>query len=212
MPFSILPCQVYRFLVQIWTTCMCALRCCCVVAANCFTSPIAFRQSCSIYHLHECLLLLLLHLVWCGGKEFYVRPSEGANVSCPGQPCLTMDQYSDLSANYLKSDNTVFTFLQGIHRMERPLQVVDAHNITLRGAIGVNLQLNNCHDPKCIDDNDADYRRSIICCSVVRMINVSNATISHFTLAVAIQNGSGITVKGSRGIFIEINYVWLETP
>ena len=70
------------------------------------------------------LLLLLIALsslsgAWCT-DYYYVRPTESTNTSCPGQPCLTLNQYNDQSDQYFKS-HVIFRFLPGMHHLEKPV-------------------------------------------------------------------------------------------
>ena len=81
----------------------------------------------------ELLLLLLPVLSQCGANEYYVRPTEPTNTSCPGQPCLTLNQYTNDFSHYFASD-TVFKFLPGTHLMNRALEIRDIHNISLTGS------------------------------------------------------------------------------
>ena len=79
-----------------------------------------------------CYLLLLLVpvLFLCETTEYYIRPTESTNTSCPGQPCLTLSQYINDSVHYFHS-NAVFKFLQGIQHMDRPLIIGNIHNLSL---------------------------------------------------------------------------------
>ena len=76
------------------------------------------------------LILLVPVLSLCGATEYYVRPTEPTNTSCPAQPCLTLSQYTSDSDHYFKP-NTVFKFLPGTHHMDRPLTIGNVHNMSL---------------------------------------------------------------------------------
>ena len=76
------------------------------------------------------LILLVPVLSLCGATEYYVRPTEPTNTSCPAQPCLTLNQYTSDSDHYFKP-NTVFKFLPGTHHMDRPLTIKHVHNMSL---------------------------------------------------------------------------------
>ena len=46
--------------------------------------------SCGTMEVSGCLLLLLVPVLsLCGATEYYVRPTEPTNTSCPAQPCLS---------------------------------------------------------------------------------------------------------------------------
>ena len=83
----------------------------------------------------QCHLLLLLAAVisQCGATEYYVKPTEPTTTSCPGHPCLTLNQYTNNSSYYIRF-NTVFMFLPGKHIMERPLEIRDVENVTLNAS------------------------------------------------------------------------------
>ena len=84
-----------------------------------------------LFHLFLCIIVLLLPVPYlCGATEYYVRPTEPTNTSCPGQPCLTFSQYINDSDHYFRS-NTVFRFQSGIHQVNASVSIRNAHNISL---------------------------------------------------------------------------------
>ena len=85
------------------------------------------------------LLLLLAVLQVCSATENYVRPTEPTDTTCPGQPCLTLNEYTNDKSHYIKS-NTVFIFLSGQHHMDRPLERIDMQNVTLKSTSTENIQ------------------------------------------------------------------------
>ena len=68
------------------------------------------------------------------GGYFYVTPTSPAGTPCPGQPCLTLDQYIASSSTYITS-NTVFKFLPGRHRITRSFVAQNIESITIEGDI-----------------------------------------------------------------------------
>ena len=85
------------------------------------------------------LLLFFAVLQVCSATEYYVKPTEPTDTTCPGQPCLTLNEYTNDTDYYIKS-NTVFIFLPGKHHMDRPLQVIDLQNVTLKSTDNDNVQ------------------------------------------------------------------------
>ena len=75
---------------------------------------------------------LSLFLCLCGATEYYVRPTESTDISCPAQPCLTLSQYISNSDLYFKS-NTVFKFLPGLHHANQTLDMQSVENVSLEG-------------------------------------------------------------------------------
>ncbi len=99
----------------------------CQIRFICVFSVIALAAMAVCGHL---LLVLIPVLSICGATEYYVRPTEPTNTSCPGQPCLTLSQYVNDSDHYFKS-NTEFKFLPGTHQMDRPVVIRDVQNVTM---------------------------------------------------------------------------------
>lgn len=77
------------------------------------------------------LLVALLSL--CSAARLrYVLPNESSPPSCPGQPCLTMEQYAELAGTYIIS-GSIFTFLHGSHGLESDIRLTNISDLTLRG-------------------------------------------------------------------------------
>ena len=76
------------------------------------------------------LLLSLLILCVCGpplygATDYYVRPTEPTNASCPGQPCLTLHHYiQNLSSN------ANYHLLPGVHSINGPITLKYVHNVS----------------------------------------------------------------------------------
>ena len=75
-------------------------------------------------------LCLQIILSLCGATEYYVRPSEPTNTSCPAQPCLTLNEYAGHSEHYFTSSNIVFKLLPGTHRVNMSITVRNVHNVS----------------------------------------------------------------------------------
>ena len=82
------------------------------------------------------IFILVVFTAQCEASEYYVRPTEsGSSVLCPtSHTCLTINQYTDPSNDYLRQNNTVFTFLHGKHFMTRSMEFNGVENITLRAS------------------------------------------------------------------------------
>ena len=77
-----------------------------------------------------CVLIVSV-LSLCGGAtEYYVRPSEPTNTSCPAQPCLTLNEYARNSESYFTTSNIVFKFLPGTHLVNTSISVRNVHNVS----------------------------------------------------------------------------------
>ena len=85
-----------------------------------------------------CLCLALAALVSvASGRELYVRPN--ATSVCPGEPCLTLDQYRESSDTYITS-NTVFKLLPGQHNLNYVFIVRDVVNISIEGRVDTSVK------------------------------------------------------------------------
>ena len=62
----------------------------------------------------------------CGATDYYVRPTEPTNASCPGQPCLILHHYiQNLSSN------ANYHLLPGVHFINGPITLKHVHNVSM---------------------------------------------------------------------------------
>ena len=118
------------------------------------------------------LLLLLSH---CQGTEYYVRPTELANASCAGHPCLTLSQYIGDSYIYSKS-NTVFRFLPGLHRANETFEMQNLENVSLEG------EQNGDYTTVVMD-----IHCSSLDCAGFCFLNINNLTVQSLNLSIHAQ-------------------------
>ena len=161
------------------------------------------------------LILLVQVLSLCGATEYYVRPTEPTNTSCPAQPCLTLSQYISDSDRYFKS-NTMFKFLPGTHHMDRPLTIGNVHNMSLedlRDKSGEYPHLVTkffCYKvPKCIplDSLSNWITNPKVCCAALWLHNLFNVTVKGISITVQALNEpiSGINLKNVSDIVVQLN-------
>ena len=81
------------------------------------------------------LVVLTSIISQCGASKYFVKPTNFTNDTCPGQPCLTINEYTNDAAYYIKS-NTVFMFLPGKHVLLRPIVIREVENISLMATSG----------------------------------------------------------------------------
>ena len=62
----------------------------------------------------------------------YVKSDDSSPLSCPGQPCLTLDQYNQQTETYFTTGST-FVFLAGNHTINTTVNLTSISDITLRG-------------------------------------------------------------------------------
>ena len=158
------------------------------------------------------LVLLIIFTAQYEGIEYYVKPTDSRNVSCPlSQPCLTINQYTDPSNNYLELNNTVFTFLPGEHFMERSMKFNNVENITIQAmedrAYSQLLPRYMCH----LRNLSAPFIDPTILllpyCPTIQMKEVVNVSISGLTMVTAV-NISGIFIENSIDVDIQQNIIY----
>ena len=144
------------------------------------------------------LILLIPVLSLCGATEYYVRPTEPTNTSCPAQPCLTLNQYVNDSDNYFQS-NTVFKFLPGIHHMDRPATICNVHNISLESfseerphLVAQFFNMTMKHD--CLPVSAWIYSFNA-CCAAIWLHDVHNVTVKGLIVTVQTPNVSGVIMR-----------------
>ena len=78
-----------------------------------------------------CLALLVSVSGVNSARQLYVHPTSDPTSVCPGEPCLTLDQYVENSDTYITS-NTVFKLLPGQHDLTMPFVAQDVQNISIK--------------------------------------------------------------------------------
>ena len=116
----------------------------------------------------------------------YVKPS--SLISCPGKPCLTLDQYNQQTETYFTTGST-FVFLAGNHTVNTTVNLTSISAITLRSRGERNSQVN------IFWMNEFG----------IRIQNVSNLSIEELVFL------SGNTTKGTVALkIIDSNGVWIH--
>ena len=163
------------------------------------------------------LILLVPVLSLCGATEYYVRPTEPTNTSCPAQPCLTLSQYTSDSAQYFTS-NTVFKFLPGTHHMDRPLTIGNVHNMSLESLSDESDEYPHlvaqfsCETEghECIYMDWSfipDFPDFQVCCAAVWLHDVYNVTVKGISITVQTSDKhiSVVILKNVSGTTVQLN-------
>ena len=176
---------------------------------------------------------LSLFLSLCGAIEYYVRPTEPTDTSCPAQPCLTLSQYINNSDVYFKS-NTVFKFLPDLHHANQTLDMHSVENISLEGENSsdhptvmmdihclssdcaglrfhniTNLTIHSLNFSVYITTlpslalNVESLSVSVVMCSVVNTLQIHHTSV-HFTSSQLIPHSSGIAVFSSEQVLLHL--------
>ena len=132
------------------------------------------------------LLLIIVLFKWISSAQlaYYVKPNVPS--SCHGQPCLTLDQYTQQKATYFTTGST-FLFLPGNHTLQTTIILTNISDLVLRG----------------IEDQGSDITiihgngGNIIC------MNVVNLTIDGLNLrAIYLDIASSNDILISNSIFL----------
>ena len=154
---------------------------------------------CGSYLLLQVLLVVISQ---CESAEYFIRPTAlGNSTSCPGQPCLTLNQYMKNTSYYVQS-NTVLNFLPGEHVLERPLQIRNVENVTLqsstaeRGMYSQLLVQFYCEN--------ASLNHCIYTPSAIKLIDAVNVSINGISLEMWTPNVSGVIVNRSINVHLQL--------
>ena len=77
-------------------------------------------------------ILVLLSSTPAALRIRYVRPDSPHSGQCPGQPCLTLDQYRHAADAHFKNE-TNFVFLAGNHTLQDTINLSNVSGLVLRG-------------------------------------------------------------------------------
>ena len=129
----------------------------------------------------------------CGATDYYVRPTQPASISCPGQPCLTFSQY----ANNLSS-NAIYHFMAGVHVIKGAIVVRNVRNVSL-----LTIE-KNAYLPQIISTcgSSENVRNRYVECFGIMFEDVRGITISSLILKVSYAI-TGLTFIDSTKIVIQ---------
>ena len=75
---------------------------------------------------------MLVQVTVLSASTHYVKSDNSSTLSCPGQPCLSLDQYNQQTETYFTTGST-FVFLAGNHTINTTVNLTSISDITLRG-------------------------------------------------------------------------------
>ena len=132
------------------------------------------------------LLLAVTVLISTSAQQVsFVKTNESAFEHCPGQPCLTLEQYAQQGKTFFKT-GTTFIFLPGNHTLESTVNLTSLSAVTFIA-------------------NDSDSIVIIACRNAfIRCENVKNLTIRGlvFELLTSSREYSALMFHSSTGILI----------
>ena len=150
------------------------------------------------------LLVLLVPVIsLCESAEYYIRPTAlTTNTSCPGQPCLTLNQYVSNTSYYIQS-NTMLNFLPGKHVLERPLHINNVQNVTLKSSTARSGMYSKLLVKFSCDNESLNH--CIYTQSAIEMINATNVVINDIILEMWTPNVSGVIVEQSASVHLQLH-------
>lgn len=161
------------------------------------------RQLTRILYSCKKMKIVIFALLWllsyCQGTEYYIRPTELANTSCPGQPCLTLSQYISDSHIFFKS-NMALRFLPGLHIANETFEMQSLQNISLEG------EQNGDYTLVVID-----IHCSSLNCAGFRFLNINNLTVQSLNFSIHAQTLSSSVpsseLSSSGFMFTAVNHL-----
>ena len=124
----------------------------------------------------------------------YVKLDEPSPLSCPGQPCHTLDQYNQQTETYFTVGST-FVFLAGNHTVNTTVNLTSISEITLRG------ERNSLVNILCLNEFNI-LIQNVSNLSIEGLVFLSgNTTIGTVALKIIDSNGVWIYNVGFQGTF-----------
>ena len=79
------------------------------------------------------LVIIIVSFLWSTSAlhERYVKPDNPSSQSCPGQPCLTLDQYTQQTATCFTTGST-FLFLPGNHTLHTTVNLTNISDLKFK--------------------------------------------------------------------------------
>ena len=165
----------------------------------------------SVPLLLSLLILCVCGPPLCGATDYYVRPTEPTNASCPDQPCLTLHHYiQNLSSN------ANYHLLPGVHFINGP--------ITLKHVRNVSMAAFNSSVTKIAATIECNSRGNgsvhSLECSGISFQDASNITISSLSIELKLLLPShnayrqlsiaGMSFKNSTDVVIQGFGIWMK--
>ena len=118
-------------------------------------------------------------------NAYYVRPTNSSILSCPGQPCLTLGQYTQQASKYFTAGST-FVFLAGNHTGVGAINIGNVSGVTLKSSSSSYILCCNGFTIVCYNVNHFTieglsfiYSSEFPRMSAMEILNSWNVLISH---------------------------------
>ena len=128
----------------------------------------------------------------------YVKSDDSSPLSCPGQPCLTLDQYNQQTETYFTTGST-FVFLAGNHTVNTTVNLTSISEIILRGEKNTQVKI------ICLNEFSILFQNVSILCIEGLVFLSGNTTIGTVALKIIDSNGVWMHNVGFQGNYSFIN-------
>ena len=126
--------------------------------------------------------LIISLILWSTSAlhERYVKPDNPSSLSCPGQPCLTLDQYTQQAATYFTTGST-FLFLPGNHTLQTTINLTNISDLKFKRSTEYDSTI-HCN------------RGKILCMGVIHL-TIDGLTLK--TTYIEVSESKGIVISNS---------------
>ena len=95
-------------------------------------------------HFLALITLALFISITAASEIFYVLPNNSSNISCPSQPCYTLNQYLLDNGALLAVSNVEYHFMPGEHIVEQDIVMGNVSNLLIVGMSNDPLPVLRC--------------------------------------------------------------------
>ena len=135
------------------------------------------------------VVLALLPASGVSTKEVnFVYPANSSSSSCPGQPCLTLGQYTEQTSKYFTT-GSVFVFLAGNHTGIGTIYITNVSGVTLKTNSPAAAYILCCKDFSIVCDN-------------VTHLTVAGLSFIYFSMSEGYPNISVLEILNSLNVLI----------
>ena len=127
-------------------------------------------------------VIVMIILAWRTSADFhYVKPDNYTSQTCPGQPCLTLDQYAQQAATYFTTGST-FLFLPGNHTLWTTINLTNISDVEFkRMGTDVTIIHGNNLSISCWKVNNLTIDELTLKTTIIRVFRSKNILIKNST-------------------------------
>ena len=127
-------------------------------------------------------VIVMIILAWRTSADFhYVKPDNYTSQTCPGQPCLTLDQFTQQAATYFTTGST-FLFLPGHHTQWTTVNLTNVSDVEFKGmGTDVTIIHGNNLSISCWKVNNLTIDELTLKTTIIRVFRSKNILIKNST-------------------------------